>query len=312
MVYWLWRLEERGGWHDAAFAAAAALLALYAIPSNLYFLLSAAVFYAAMAAGRALRGPGQGPTAPWLRHLADRYLLATLAITAGIAGATMLYLPMWDAVVHNPTVQAAGRFHGQTLTVLLPRMLTSLVSGRHVLTGLLVVGAVLLAIRRPAAQDLLNPRYLMCLSMLVLPFVCSWIRGDQPPCRIFVPGAVPLALLAAVSAQVLGERLAMRPQVGWSALGLAALYGYLVMGAGLREMDRRLQDDILQGHTTPDSLHAYYQAYYEPRRTIDDLAARCRVAPDRSSCTGRPTTWPRASTRCGTGSPTWAWTIPAR
>jgi hypothetical protein len=267
----LLQIEDAPRMRDLLLAATAGALALYTIPSNLFILAALAVFYAVAAITRASRTRALLP---------NRYLLAALAVGAAVLGAAVLYLPVWRDVLFNETVQSFGLFSGNTLTVLMPRTLWYLLSGRYLLLALVVAAAAMCLATRPRPGEVpLRRRYLLCLAILILPFVCSWARGDKPPDRIFVPVCPALALLAALSAQLLCGRLAWRPALAGAVLAIAGLYGYAMLAASLRDIDRHLQADILAGRKSQDCFYGYYQAHYHPRQVVEQLWARRKAEP---------------------------------
>jgi hypothetical protein len=300
MVYFLLCREEDGRpWHAIATSAAGSL-ALYTIPSNLYFLLSVAAFYLAAALLHAAGGPApRAPLEPhtaasdvppgvpaathatgFLRRLCNRYLVGTLLMAASAGGAVVLYLPVLPQLLSSAALRPGSRFEAAVLTQLMPQMFLYLISGRYALL-LLPLAAVLAAVlaRSRCAEDGLWRRWLFCLALLVLPFVWSWARGDRPPDRVFVNLAPVFALFVAISGRIAWGRLPARRGPALAGIAVAAVYGYAVFGLSVRAVDRRLLADIEQGCKSQDAFYAYYQAYYRPCGVMKELLARYATDP---------------------------------
>jgi hypothetical protein len=287
MVMFVFRFLERPRWPDAAAIAAAGALALYTIPSNLYFLLSVGLFRAVGAVVRAVRLPrSQGAATPQalrspLCSLANRYLAAAALMAAAVLAALLLYGPMLRQVIFNPYVQSSHPFDSDTLVRLMPRMWRYLLSGRVVLMVLpvLAIGAWLRQGRRSASGAGPWPHWWFCLALLVLPFAASSLRGDRPPDRIFVNLAPIFALFVAISARIAWDIMPARRGLVLAAMLAAVTYCYVMFAVSLRDMDAHLLADIQQGRKSQDSFYAYYQAYYAPQRLIAQLVTRFNAEP---------------------------------
>jgi hypothetical protein len=294
MVYFLFRWEQDGRTAHAAAASAAGALALYTIPSNLYFLLSVGAFYVAAAVVRAAGGarrrvPGERGTtshvaedarpAGFVRRLANRYLVAAVLMAWSLAGAVVLYLPVLRQVLSTDALRAGGGFDAATLARVMPRMFQYLASGRFVLLLLPVAAGFAGIFGRRVGDGVLCWRWLFCLTVLVLPFLWSSIRGDRPPDRVFVNLAPVFALFVAISARITFGVLQARRNLALGAIAAAALYCYAAFGLALRDIDRHLLADVEQGRRSQDAFYAYYQAYYGPSRVMKDLLARHAVQP---------------------------------
>lgn len=284
MVYFLLRLEDRPKLWTAITAAIAGALALYTTPSNLYFLLSGGTFYAVVAAVHATGTGGAAiaglPTPARLRdRLASRYLAAALAMVGAVALAMVLYAPILRRVVANPYVQSAGLLDPYSIGQLLPQTWWYLLSHRHVLVLLPAAAGAALMTRSGRANVPLWRAYLFCLAMLVLPFAWSSLRGDHPPDRIFANLAPVWALFVAVSARIVCDALPVRPVIAGGVLVALVVYCQAMFVVALRDVDRHLLTDIEHGRKSQDACYAYHQAYYEPYRVIQDLAACFAVQP---------------------------------
>lgn len=292
-LYYLLEFDKSGRWQNAVGVVIAAALLVYTIPSNVYVLLSIAACCAA-----ALRGPqalaalpsGQGSDCPAIlpsqdaahRSVATGILYSTtltLLPLAGIAAGGLLYLPMLKQMVGHDYLRSNGLFNMATLTHQMPEVLWALLSGRYLLLAAVMAGgtACLVSSRR-RNRRLAASRYALFASLLVLPFVASFIRGDQPPSRIFVVLAPVAALLIASSVEMVRPQDLSR-RVTIVAVLAGALYCYATLALCLADTAGRLQADILQGHKNDAVSCMYYLGCYEPSTVLADLARHYHADP---------------------------------
>lgn len=328
MLYALVRWEQtvRLAWLAAAGAAGG--LALYTLPSNLYFVVGVGTFHMMAALWRArlaqksppkqttLEGGSQEmrPTGregresqtAMLQRLLNRDSAAVLSLVGAVVLAVMLYSPVLKQLLSHDYLQSRGTFRSETLTVLAPKTLGYFLSGRPWLllfpaaavvagwlgrsgeAGLRAGGRLaapgttgIKADRRSLArQDRSLWRCMgLCLTVLVVPFLCSWVRGDTPPIRVFVNLAPVFALLMAVSARIAWNVLPQRRALGWAGLGVLTLACYGSLSLSLRDVHRHILADIEQGRMGTEVPYLSFVAYFNPGRAANEVAARWREEP---------------------------------
>lgn len=249
-----------------------ATLALYAIPLNLYFVVSLALALASLTAARLVRrGSWQRPA------------LAVAALALGTGLAAVCYLPMLEQVVSNRYVASEGWFHFPTLYRTLPEVLGHFISLRWLLPALFAVGVVRL-LRGPRSSppssagsirhsSFETRHWLIALALLVLlPFVLSFLRGDRPFLRVFVNLVPVFSLLVAAGLGAASGRfppLARRPLLG---LLILALYCHLSLAGAVALVSRRLVNNITAGRQSQDLSCNYYQFHYRPRDLVRQFA----------------------------------------
>ena len=268
MLHALWTAEQDRRWRPLAAAAAFAVLALYTIPLNLYFVLSVMLVYAAVAVRR--RDPAM------VRPVAA----LGLAIIVG----ALLYAPVMAQLLADPVVQSRGPFAVDTLARVMPRTLLYFVSERYLLMAF--AGLALALGRRVGGQTVEAHRYrgCFCLALLVLPFVLSFLRGDRPFLRVFVNLTPVFALLLAIAVSRAGTGLAAGPRRARTAAVCLVVYCCACLGCGLWRISVRLRRDIAEGRKSQDIYYNYYQAHYEPARTASLLASEVASAPGPVVC----------------------------
>lgn len=250
---------RRGGRGHAAGITVAATAALYAIPANLYAVLAVLAGLAAVAA--------LGPRAR-RRHGGRAVLLGGLGGLLALA----LLAPMLGEIAGNRFVQSEGLWRWATLTEIAPQSLAGLLSGRWWLLLLLPVpllAACVTGRRKPGrAWRRLGSRGALVVTALTVPFALSFVRGDRPFLRVFVPLAPAFALCLGPA---LAASLGAVPRGAWRRGASAAILVALVGGFALelRQVQQRLRADIAAGVTTQTPSHPYYLGPWRP----DALAA---------------------------------------
>ncbi len=260
LLYHSSAFARRPAWRHAVAVTALAALALYAIPLNLYFILSLAGVVVAgylAAVRRATRLPRPLP-------------LLLLLLLAGTGIAALLYSPMLGDVVTNRFVRSHGLFNTATVFESLPRVLGYFMAPRHAFWAVVAAAPVAWVLARRRGSALPGPPLLAGIALLLGPFLLSFVRGDQPWLRVFVNLAPVFALLVAAALRCFGDAL---PRLRRHApLVLAVLLAYCVAMTWVarRNISGRLLRDIETGARSQDIYYNYYQAYYRP----DDLLAR--------------------------------------
>ena len=283
-VHCAWNFEQTGSTGSGLAVAAATMLALYTIPLNLYFLMAAATFYLASGSLQLLKSKDKGPLAgsgglSLRRELAATYrdFIVGLWLLLGFAAALTAYTPVIYSVLDNPFVDSRGWFNFHTLASVAPRTLGYFLSQRLVLLALVVPGVVHAAWSLARGRRLPFARHwACCICLLVLPFVFSFVRGDQPFLRVFVNLAPVFAIFLAITVYygylALQRWMQKLPAAGWVLL--AALYCQVTFAAQMQSIDRRLQTDIEGGRMSQDIYYNYYQAHYRPGAVIRQFKER--------------------------------------
>lgn len=289
LVYMLWRFEETGLFqHGAAVAAATACL-FYIMPSNLYLILGMGVFYAASFAGGKLQrrktagdgGPGAGkrkkssPMRPGAREISARWwnsrdMRPMLVLSAGFAIGVLLSAPFLGTMLADPDLRSRGMLHFPTLFRTMPWVLYAFVSWRFLLLIAGAWGCALLFLHRAAHRnDGWRRRAAFCLTMLVVPFAASFVRGDAPYDRSFIP-LIPVFVIAlSAGVYVLFERWLPGKAAWLWGVGLTLLYCHATFAGGIMRIRHTLHNDIVAGAPRRQNLlYNYFQSDYHPHETV--------------------------------------------
>lgn len=256
---------RRWWWRTVAIVAAAAA-ALYAIPTNVLFVVPLLIWSVARAWRRCGGRSAAIESAPWL---------------AGLILAGMLYLPVLGELrAHSAgaprpsptgTLQLAGDFlwaAGRDAWPLAPFAVIGLI-------------AWLVGPRKAAGADLAS----LVAVGLVGPFVIAWALGISPFLRNFCPLlpllALAMAWLAFAAVDALARRFTARSIRGTLWAPIAGLVLLLVIFAPpLLRYPARLTALREQKGAVQDGYFNYYAADFEPARVADLLGPMVQDEPN--------------------------------
>jgi hypothetical protein len=216
---------EQGKRASALAVLALSAMLLYSIPSNLYFLLALFVYFFVWGIYEWFTKRGDRRTALAAQDFQglNRPLTLSLALALGCALAVLAYLPILDKILENRYVEALGAFQGSAFPGLLIESLKVFISGRGWLFALAAVGIAILFIDKHSEQRRQRlPIIYFLAASLVLPFLLSAVRGDEPFVRSFFVLMPAFFLLAAAGLQALFERIPRETRKG-RALAIGAL-----------------------------------------------------------------------------------------
>jgi hypothetical protein len=216
---------EQGNRASALACLALSAMLLYSIPSNLYFLLALFVYFFVWGIYEWFTKRGDRRTALAAQDFQglNRPLTLSLALALGCALAVLAYLPILDKILENRYVEALGAFQGSAFPGLLIESLKVFISGRGWLFALAAVGIAILFIDKRSEQRRQRlPIIYFLAASLVLPFLLSAVRGDEPFVRSFFVLMPAFFLLAAAGLQALFERIPRETRQG-RALAIGAL-----------------------------------------------------------------------------------------
>ncbi len=237
-----------GSLRTAGLVALLTAMLLYTLPSNIYYILAMMAIIISYAI--------------YVRR--DKLLLREqasklIAMTAGIAVASLLYVPLWMDMRRLPIFSAGSALRPlEALRERLPVVAYHFLSWRYLL--LLMPLVYLIAHRKEWKQ------WIAVIALVfVLPFALADLRGSSTPYRVFITGLPVLcAAIGMASARVLSRIRA----VGWrraAFLGLA-FYCLCTCLLQLRKTDAAALRDIMRGERSGDLYFQYNLHFYHPRR----------------------------------------------
>ena len=272
-VYYLWRFEEKLDWKNGLMVVLAAALALYTIPSNLYFLLGVISFYGGYQIVRFVSHKRTSHS--WLvsvRAAALDYPMRIIYLICGsILLALLFYLPVISQVINNEYVVSHGLFHLKTITQLMPQTFSYFVFGKWWIIPFVAIGFYA-AIKSQGKEKFLH-YVIFCLTVLIMPFLISFVRGDNPFDRTFINLSFIFVLLVAFCLDKL--IYSWKIPTAYSNWVILAFIIVCYGSAFWTEMqvDAQIYQDIVRGNISQNLLYNYFLEHYSPSKVLSQFAS---------------------------------------
>ena len=254
MLYYGVLYVKKKKFRNLLFVTVLTALSFYTIPLNLYFFLSV-MAYLMLVILRSKNKPkpnGRGRYAYWI-----------YAMLLGILMGGVLYSPIFNDVFFNKYVTSPTMFNWVTLHHVAPSVLLHFISGRWFLVFMAVIGYVIIFKQKSSGQWLG-----MFICLLVLPFIISFIRGDDAPYRVFANLAPAFDLWMAVG---LGTLLRT---IGTKTTTFLIVFIMFSVGLGVhlqnqfKEIDLHILNDIkTQGHAH-NLYYNFFLSRYHPNEEV--------------------------------------------
>ncbi|MBN2301285.1 MAG: hypothetical protein JXN60_02085 [Lentisphaerae bacterium] len=293
LLYYVWNFIDHGNRSDALWIIGLASLSLYTIPLNLYYLITIAIFYCIAwlysyyIENRHKRASYTLYTFLKIHKQTSRMLILVLLIGLSVLLAFVLYLPVLpsvkaDGVVTKSVLQSHGFFNFFIIRELMPVTFQYFISDRLLLIVMALLGSSTIFLIQPMQKNrLFLSKYVLCIGLLFMPFMLSFIRGDMPLTRIFVNLTPIFALWAAISVYLfLYNFTALSFQSKtlqvWIILMLFSGYHYWMFIEGIHKRnqfvrERNLQDNI-EIRRVQDIFYNYYQTDFHPLALVRGFA----------------------------------------
>jgi hypothetical protein len=257
---------------------------IYTIPSNISITLSLAVLAAVNWCAVIIKFI-------WIKSSADKPgwghknpgLPIVLAITAGMAIAFIMYLPVLRQLTGNNWVSALPANRGFALSTLMPKVIFYFFSCRFALCVLGLIGVLKIAdVRLLKQRDFpaLSSKWFETLWLLLGPFLVVFISNHDAPQRLFVPLAPIFTICLAVPVACSIQKLDRWKHV--PAACLAAIYLYCITTA-VFEMNRNqrvYKKDFLNAAAEQTMYRScFLSRYFKPAEAIDRLAVEYKNRP---------------------------------
>lgn len=268
MIFHSLRYESEPAWKDFILIITAACLSSYTIPPNIYFVLSAGIFYFVSGIIHYLKTPKiilkEKDYSTW------KYFGIVIALATGTILALLFYLPVYDQVFNNEFAKSFGWFKGSF--VITNIIFCSFQSGRFLITLMALAGLLLYVIKRDVNKPgLINP-FILLACIFLLPFVISYIRADYATDRSFVILAPVFALAMAIGIYFFISRIKLLKKHEYVMLFLLMIYCDMTFAFAYSANRSHIKHDIAISKRSQDVNHNYYLAYYHPEKLVDQFS----------------------------------------
>lgn len=228
-------------------------LLLYTIPLNLYVLFAIGVYFTIVLLVAFLR---KQPDWQYPRNIA-------IALCCAVGIACLLYAPVLGEVLHNRFVTSLGLFSLPILTDVTPTMFLFFVSDRFYLIAILALGLTV-ALWKKAYRP---PFLLLFLTIYTVPFLASFVRGDNYIYRLYVNlvGIFALLVAACCNAVFRIPRL-QRYKTPVIALLILGMSGTFILA--VHKLERSWVADIATGQRQMNTYSNWHQYFYDVRGIV--------------------------------------------
>ena len=286
LLFYTWSYAQTPRWRYALLLLISASLLLYTIPSNIYLVASLLILYAGLGLANLyrniLRAPGFANLRVLIHAVVRDHSIQTAAILAlSCVVSLLVYLPALSTLINFAGSTQSTSPNLGTLVRLLPKTLKYFLSLRYVLIPIAALGTILFFIR--TKNQLVQParRYaLICLYLLVTPYLLSALRGDAPFDRIFIYETLIFSLFTAAACYQAGTLLRLPDHLKHPLfLLLLLVYCQVCFFAAFRERDQHILNDISNESQSQDIFYNYFQYRYTPLQTVTEISRRQDLGP---------------------------------
>lgn len=223
---------------------------IYTIPSNAYFILSAASFFGAAGILKVWLGRSEQTPAGIKALIRNRPVRIAVLIGLGTLAFGLFYLPILRQVIGNDVVQTLGLFRGDAFNSAFPQLMEFFISRRDWIF-ILAAGGILFGLSRPSGIPNPEARFTgaLCLSTVLLPLLFSVIRGDTPPERTFLVSLPSFVLAGAFGMDVLINHVQGKFSFKWLgpiAIGILIVYANINFFVTYQEVADAVSETLVQ------------------------------------------------------------------
>ena len=198
-IYYLWSFEKKSSWFYALAGVFSVFGLLYAIPSNIYFVLALGlVYFGKWILFIRSKGKDDSGDSVLKKFFLQKEFYILLIVGIGAALAFLAYLPILEDLLNERHLQElkGKSFYDHTLTKVIPFVLHYILSYRFLLLIPVIfsIGFAFKALKKKSLSED-DYRFIFLLLIIGVSFIISLVRGDKPHQRTFTPLASVFAIM---------------------------------------------------------------------------------------------------------------------
>ncbi len=244
-------------------------LLIYTVPVNLYYVLSALIFFLIPGIKKGINSVREHELHKWTQLVFNNQLKICFAFAFGIAFALVLYIPVFNEVFYNKYVESQKGFRSIGI---FNDVASAMISGRVVLPFMCFAGLVLILFELDSVRSILLKNFLFLLFIFLFPFVITIVRNDPAPDRSFVILAPVFSITMASGTYFFISVFPRWYKIRNFILLLLVAYSAITFLFCFKSSRHHLKKDIIISKRSQVIMHNYYLAYYQPDRLAKDLA----------------------------------------
>jgi len=263
-IYFLWSFERNKSWLYAVMIVFSVFGLLYSIPSNIYFVLSISIIYFIkwVTTGRNLSKSMESKSfvESWIKQN-NFYIMIFIGL--GLTLAFFAYLPILEDLLNERHLQQlkGQSFYSHTLKNIIPFVLHYILSYRFLLLIPFIVSITVISrnIRKKEWKEE-DQQFLFLLSIVILSFIISLVRGDKPHQRTFTPLTVVIAVLLGGSTYQYFRNLQWFKERGLLSFSIVFVYSLASFLFCQSLIQSKLHKSIISGKKVYNMFYNFYQS----------------------------------------------------
>ena len=242
---------------------------VYTIPSNLYFVFCILLVYGIFFLKNLIKTQANNVSFTFSKIISDFNFKVIIASIFGLILSLAFYAPIFKDVFMNEYVVGGNSFEFGKLRFYIPHLFEGFVSGKWFILVLATIGFLLKIISRSKWTF----PFFIYLSLLIIPLVLVYLRGDSPPLRVFVVILPFVAILFASSIlQIWTKIKQLIPLHDYYLVFGIFLYSVLVLQLENQKINDTVLSDLHTGSRSQDLYRQYYSHHYQPLLDVDTLS----------------------------------------
>ncbi|MGQ9549532.1 MAG: glycosyltransferase family 39 protein [Roseiflexus sp.] len=263
LLYYNHRFYESRSKVSGFFVVILTSLLFYTIPSNIYIIAPIIVYWVSIYLISRIRD--RNIQSKEIRP--GREILLASMITLGMIITTIWYSQIIPQIIDNNMTRASNSPNLNTITNMMPSILGQLISKRW-----LLLIPVLYGITKILGKKQNQSNFYLFPTLMVLPFLMSAIRGDNPFDRTFIPLCVPFSIIGGIA---LSETI-ISLNTRFTSIFLA--FTIITIGISfylsVKSRDELLLSNTESGRNLQTITSNYYQNYYRPSELMREFVEK--------------------------------------
>jgi hypothetical protein len=244
-------------------------LLVYTIPSNLYFVFSILLVYGILFLKNLIKIRANKTPFSFSKIISEVHFRLIFSSTLGLILAIILYTPIFKDVFMNEYVTGGPPFDFGKLRFYIPHLFEAIVSGRWLILAIAIIGFLLKVISR---EKWTFPIFIY-LSLLMIPIMLVYFRGDRPPLRVFVVILPFTSILIANGILQLWKKVKqLIPLHDYYLIFGIIIYSVFMVQIENQKINQSVLTDIQMNNRSQDLYRQYYSHHYQPLLDIGQLS----------------------------------------
>lgn len=278
-IYYILSFEEKPTWIKAGAGIFSIFGLLYAIPSNIYFILSLGIIYTLKWYFHSRKTEVSEVGTKIKKWFSNNRFYILFIIGSGAILAFLAYLPILDDLLNERHLQQlkGQSFYEHNLKEIIPFVVYYILSYRFLLLiPFIAIVIKLMSHAKKKEWTREDDMMLMLISLILLSFLISLIRGDKPHQRTFTPLTVVFSMLLGGSVHTYFQDfkwLSARNNLSFLIVFIYCVSSFFFCD---NLIQKTLHKSIISGDKVYNMFYNFYQSNDYGMRNLDLLIEHAR------------------------------------